>query len=334
MLLIVVVLTVFLANTNALNTTPRTDTNTTEELMPKLNSTFVELNKNWRFELIWDENITREALQEAVKPGSTEADLIVYRKKLFMKSQKNFTSMAKKVEKTLVDPLKRFQKYFRVFRWFSYYGCNGIYDTKDSREVPDWVRHILKMQSQLLQMMQNLFTRIAGNKGVTTSSSLRSTPSNPYGDLIRYIPNFVYDVEDDETFETWFKRYGPVIDDRGYALSNDRKRNLIKDKLDKSAYKTCSERVSPLKPKDIRFSITIQNLTKLFGPKRTHIHRRFDCKQSFLWTNSYVPYRDFGNTIKKKKFEEAIMKDVDSDSLKCLVFISGLTDSSHSEMLL
>ncbi|KAK6022742.1 hypothetical protein OSTOST_11546, partial [Ostertagia ostertagi] len=28
------------------------------------------------------------------------------------------------------------------------------------------------------------------------------------------------------------------------------------------------------------------------------------------------------------------MKDVDSESLKCLVFVSGLTDSSHSEMRL
>ena len=36
----------------------------------------------------------------------------------------------------------------------------------------------------------------------------------------------------------------------------------------------------------------------------------------------------------KKKFEDASMKDVDSDSLKCLVFVSGLTDPSHSEMRL
>ncbi|KAK5980048.1 Gap-Pol polyprotein [Trichostrongylus colubriformis] len=215
-----------------------------------------------------------------------------------------------------------------------------------SGEVPDWVRHILKMQSQQLEMMQNLqsqqlkmmqnlLTWIAEIKGVTTPSQLTSIPSDPYGDLIRDISNFVYDVEDDETFETWFKRYGPVIDDRGGTLSVDRKRNLIIDKLDKSTYKTYSEHVLPLKPKDVDFSMTIQNLTKLFGPKKTLIRRRFEFLQTKCspLTSSYVPYNDLGNTI-KKKFEEAAMKEVDSDSLKCLVFITGLTDSSHSEMRL
>ncbi|EYC12236.1 hypothetical protein Y032_0048g1681 [Ancylostoma ceylanicum] len=46
----------------------------------------------------------------------------------------------------------------------------------------------------------------------------------------------------------------------------------------------------------------------------------------------YVPYRDFGNAIKKKF--DAPMKEVESDSLKRLVFIAGLTDPSHSEMRL
>ncbi|VDP57193.1 unnamed protein product [Heligmosomoides polygyrus] len=44
-----------------------------------------------------------------------------------------------------------------------------------------------------------------------------------------------------------------------------------------------------------------------------------------------VPYREFGSTI---KFEDASMKDVDADSLKCLVFVAGFTDPSHSEMRL
>ncbi|KAK5967228.1 hypothetical protein GCK32_000241 [Trichostrongylus colubriformis] len=102
------------------------------------------------------------------------------------------------------------------------------------------------LQSQQLEMMQNLLTRMAENKGVTTPSTLPSGPSDPYGNLIRDIPNFVYDVEDDETFGTWFKRYGPVIDDRGCALSDDRKRNLIIDKLDKSTYRRIPSTSYPL----------------------------------------------------------------------------------------
>ncbi|KAK5964615.1 hypothetical protein GCK32_022659 [Trichostrongylus colubriformis] len=93
-----------------------------------------------------------------------------------------------------------------------------------SEEVPDWVRHILKMRSQQLEMMQNLLTRMAENKGVTTPSPLPLIPSDPHGDSTRDTSNFMYNVEDDETFETRFKRYGPVIDDHDYTLSDNRKR--------------------------------------------------------------------------------------------------------------
>ncbi|KAK5981535.1 hypothetical protein GCK32_002504 [Trichostrongylus colubriformis] len=71
------------------------------------------------------------------------------------------------------------------------------------------------LQSQQLEVMYNILTRMAENKGVTTTSPSTSILADPYGDLIKDISNFVYDVEDDETFQTWFKRYGPVIDDRG-----------------------------------------------------------------------------------------------------------------------
>ncbi|KHJ92364.1 hypothetical protein OESDEN_07750 [Oesophagostomum dentatum] len=131
------------------------------------------------------------------------------------------------------------------------------------------------------------------------------------------------------------KRYGAVIDDRGAELFPERKRNLIIEKLDSAAYKTYSEHVLPLKPQEIDLATTIENRTKLFGPKRTFIRQRLEFLQSTRpsLTGAYVPCREYGNMI-KRKFEDASMKDVDSDSLKCLVFVSGLADPSHSEMRL
>ncbi|KAL6742233.1 hypothetical protein Aduo_015404 [Ancylostoma duodenale] len=159
--------------------------------------------------------------------------------------------------------------------------------------------------------------------------------ADPYGDLVRDLPSFNYDEDDDATFDAWIKRYGPVIDDRGSTLSDERKHNLIVDKIDRAAYKTYSEHILPLKPRDIDLPTTLLKLTKLFGPKKTLTCRRFEFLQSTCpaLSGSYVPYREFGNTI-KKKFEEPSMKDVDGETLKCLVFISGLTDSTHSEMRL
>ncbi|VDO86597.1 unnamed protein product [Heligmosomoides polygyrus] len=77
------------------------------------------------------------------------------------------------------------------------------------------------------------------------------------------------------------------------------------------------------------------SMIELFGPKQTLIRRRFEFLQSTCepLTTSHVPYRDFSNKI-KKKFEDASMKGVDDDSLKCLVFLSGLADPSHSDVRL
>ncbi|VDP44495.1 unnamed protein product [Heligmosomoides polygyrus] len=44
-----------------------------------------------------------------------------------------------------------------------------------------------------------------------------SSPIYPYGDLVRDLPAFVYDKDDDTTFDAWYKRYGPVIEDCGAA---------------------------------------------------------------------------------------------------------------------
>ncbi|KIH66008.1 hypothetical protein ANCDUO_03667 [Ancylostoma duodenale] len=55
--------------------------------------------------------------------------------------------------------------------------------------------------------------------------------ADPCGDFVRDLPAFNYDEDDDATFDAWIKRYGPVIDDRGSTLSEERKRNLIVESL-------------------------------------------------------------------------------------------------------
>ncbi|EYC22302.1 hypothetical protein Y032_0017g3273 [Ancylostoma ceylanicum] len=212
----------------------------------------------------------------------------------------------------------------------------------ESEQAPRWLEEVLQVQFQHLQLLQQQNQRIADlvsmlveREKASTSAADVTSPAprvDPYGDLVRDLPTFNYEGDEDETFNAWYTRYGPVMDDRGKALSDDRKRNLIVEKLDKATYKTYSEHVLPLKPQEIDLATTIDNLRKLFGPKRTLIRRRYEFLQSKCppLNGAYVPYREYGNMI-KRKFEDASMKDVDSDSLKCLVFLSGLTDPSHSE---
>lgn len=207
--------------------------------------------------------------------------------------------------------------------------------TSSDAAPPPWMAAMLSVLQQQNQQMVSLMEKLLESKAATSPSPtvpMPHPPPDPYGDLVRDLPAFSYEDDDETTFKDWFKRYGPVIEDRGSSLSDDRRRNLLVDKLNRAAYKTYADYVLPLEPRQIDLSATVEKLTALFGPKRTLIRRRFEFLQSTCepLTMSYVPYRDFGNKI-KKKFEDASMKDVDSDSLKCLVFLSGLTDPSHCD---
>ncbi|XGW17346.1 hypothetical protein V3C99_002168, partial [Haemonchus contortus] len=119
-----------------------------------------------------------------------------------------------------------------------------------SKDVPPWVTQFLAVfqeQNQALQrQMHQLLTVLVDQKLGPEQAPTKQQSPDAYGDLMRDLPYFNYDEDDDSTFDAWYKRYGPVIDDRGSSLPDDRKRNLVIDKLDKATYKTYSEHVLPL----------------------------------------------------------------------------------------
>ncbi|VDO70993.1 unnamed protein product [Heligmosomoides polygyrus] len=148
--------------------------------------------------------------------------------------------------------------------------------------------------------MVSMMEKLLENKAAPTTPPAIPLPApDPYGDLVGDLPTFCYD-DDDTTFKDWFRRYGPVINDRGSSLPDER--NLLLDKLERHAYKTYSDYVLPQEPRHIDLAATVDKLTKLFGPKQTLIRRRFEFLQITCepLTTSHVPYRDFSNKIKKK----------------------------------
>lgn len=166
-----------------------------------------------------------------------------------------------------------------------------------SDHVTTWLSDILASHSQQPRPLQQLITSLVDQKA-TPAPTPSPAPAayDPYGALVREIPIFSYDKDDHDTFDTWTKPYGPVVDDRGADLTDERKRNLVVDKLDSYAYKTYAENVLQQKLRDIGLETTIQNLTQLFGPKRTLISRRLEFLQYTCppLSSSNVPYRKFG----------------------------------------
>ncbi|KAK5981202.1 hypothetical protein GCK32_005781 [Trichostrongylus colubriformis] len=137
-----------------------------------------------------------------------------------------------------------------------------------SKDAPQWLTPFPVTTQQQNEHTNKLLAALVDQKLVPARSPEKASAPDAYEDLMRDLPRFSYEQDDESTFDLWFTRYGAVIDDRGSSLTDDRKRSLIIDKLN------------------------------------------------------------------KKKFEKACMKVVDSESLKCLVFVVGLTDASHSGMRL
>ncbi|KAL6735918.1 hypothetical protein ANCDUO_24463 [Ancylostoma duodenale] len=106
----------------------------------------------------------------------------------------------------------------------------------ESEQAPRWLEEVLQVQMQHLQLLQqqnqriaNLVSMLVEREKASTSAADVTSPSprvDPYGDLVRDLPMFNYEGDEDEAFNAWYARYGPVIDDRGKALSDNRKRNL------------------------------------------------------------------------------------------------------------
>ncbi|VDO91198.1 unnamed protein product [Heligmosomoides polygyrus] len=97
---------------------------------------------------------------------------------------------------------------------------------------------VLQQQNQqMVSMMEKLLENKAAP---TTPLAIPLPATDPYGDLVRDLSTFCYD-DDDTTFKDWFN-------DRGSSLPDERKRNLLLDKLDRHAYKTHSDYVLPQEP--------------------------------------------------------------------------------------
>ncbi|KAK5964674.1 hypothetical protein GCK32_014595, partial [Trichostrongylus colubriformis] len=69
--------------------------------VPEMKSTFEWINENWIVKPRWDDEIAVEALEEALKQNTTQADYKIVRTERFDKDSRSETTMAEKVEVAL-----------------------------------------------------------------------------------------------------------------------------------------------------------------------------------------------------------------------------------------
>ncbi|KHJ88656.1 reverse transcriptase, partial [Oesophagostomum dentatum] len=107
-----------------------------------------------------------------------------------------------------------------------------------ANEEPRLARILEAMAEQMrLQHaeMKSLFAALAPSQ----KPAVQDASNDQYDQLSKDVQKFVPDDDTGNTFDYWFKRYGPLI--RDSSLPDGKKRDLVLMKLDEEAYRKCAD---------------------------------------------------------------------------------------------
>ncbi|KAL3091042.1 hypothetical protein niasHT_021255 [Heterodera trifolii] len=96
-------------------------------------------------------------------------------------------------------------------------------------------------QSQFMKLLQNIQI---GNAPPQQNPS-QSNDMDLFCKLSAQISEFVYSPDDNRTFEEWYERFGPFVEQEGKPMSEQSKVRLIVSKLGTDEYKRYTESIQP-----------------------------------------------------------------------------------------
>lgn len=191
----------------------------------------------------------------------------------------------------------------------------------------DILQFMQQMQQQNLVAMQQLVkdfsdrlslnNNSAGNTGSADTLNCRELVSASISgriDTFRYLP------EEDETFDVWYNRYGTILEEDGNSLDEAARVRLLVGKLGASEFRKYSDTMLPRGPYADTYGNILAHLRNIFAPTKTLFTKRYDCFQTKQELGQAL--HDFYATV-NAKCEKAQMP-IDSDTMKCLIFICGL----------
>ncbi|PIO73746.1 hypothetical protein TELCIR_04278 [Teladorsagia circumcincta] len=147
--------------------------------------------------------------------------------------------------------------------------------------------------------------------------------------LSNRIEKFVFDPDADMSFSRWFSRYKDVFSEDAKQLSESNKVRLLCEKLDSMAFEKYQRHVLPTDVSQIGFDVTIEALKQLFDYKTSLFTTRYQClKLEKSDAEDYLTYTGRVNEF----CEKAKIHELDSDGIKCLLWIFGLKSQQEAEI--
>uniref|UniRef100_A0A915CN36 DUF7083 domain-containing protein n=1 Tax=Ditylenchus dipsaci TaxID=166011 RepID=A0A915CN36_9BILA len=91
------------------------------------------------------------------------------------------------------------------------------------------------------------------------------------------LSEFVYDPDENDTFDRWYARYQDVFTADAEVLDDATKARLLVSRLGKTEFQRFANNILPQQPRDISFDDTVAKLQSLFAPTHSLFNRRYKC---------------------------------------------------------
>ncbi|VDL82696.1 unnamed protein product [Nippostrongylus brasiliensis] len=181
-------------------------------------------------------------------------------------------------------------------------------------------------RNQQREMMKLLLDRSEAESGDRFAPEERP---NVMAAISNRIEKFVLDPEKEMAFSRWYARYKDIFTEEARQLPEGAKVRIICEKLDVVTFEKYQRHILPRDVSDISFEETIEILRKLFDFKASEFTTKYQClKLEKSATEDYLTYTGRVNEF----CEKAKLHDLDSDGIKCLLWIFGLKSQTEAEI--
>ncbi|CAH1101719.1 unnamed protein product [Psylliodes chrysocephalus] len=187
----------------------------------------------------------------------------------------------------------------------------------------DTLAILLQQQNKILELAKKIDNVVSGASSTTdnTESFIESLAKN----LMEFVP----DLDNNVTFDSWFRRYEDLFLIDGDKLDDAARVQLLLRNLITPAHEKYINFILPKHPREYTFNQTVATLKKIFGQRILIFNARYKCFQiSKSETDDFLTYAGIIN----KQYEDFQLNKLFENQFKCLMFVIGLKSAQYSNI--
>jgi transposase InsO family protein len=149
-------------------------------------------------------------------------------------------------------------------------------------------------------------------------------------ELSERMEKFVFDPEENKTFEKWFARYQTILETDAAQMTEAQRVCLMTEKLSTCDYDKFANTILPETNASIKFDEAVATLKRIFGRKQSLFALRYECMK--IEKEEIESYAEFGARVNLhcEKFD---VPHITADDFKVLIFVKGLHNAQDSAAL-